>query len=92
MNFDRDAVGAKNIARVCYAQLAEQQRPLKFMPESSNGCRHHAQCWQRVLHSTSFDTVVLPAADQPGHGNLVPLVVRRSPRRSKATTPVRLHT
>ncbi|ORY98372.1 hypothetical protein BCR41DRAFT_426554 [Lobosporangium transversale] len=30
--FDRDAVGAENIARVCESQIREQKRPAKYMP------------------------------------------------------------
>lgn len=30
---DRDVVGSENIARICEAQLINQRRPAKFMPE-----------------------------------------------------------
>ncbi|ORZ04697.1 hypothetical protein BCR41DRAFT_425812 [Lobosporangium transversale] len=30
--FDRDTVGAENIARVCESQIREQKRPAKYMP------------------------------------------------------------
>jgi len=32
MHFDRDHVGAENIARVCEGQLMHQKRPEKYKP------------------------------------------------------------
>ncbi|KAF9361875.1 hypothetical protein BGX34_006860, partial [Mortierella sp. NVP85] len=31
---DRDVVGSENLARICEAQLINQRRPAKFMPEA----------------------------------------------------------
>jgi hypothetical protein len=67
MYFDRDAVGAENIARVCESQIRHQTRPPKYMPpvEASGLIQSSSQLGSRTASAAAEESSGSSVAQSP---------------------------